>query len=132
MNTPKHETTKESAEDIHKIDPTAPAGSENSLGAESVRDGRPATDDSVVEAIDEMGPVVTEVPENPSPDSWTGKGAEEGNPARPSAKRDPHNNSLAGQLGHRDQDEMLKDNDTDYPEPDAQAEHSGSRSQKNA
>ena len=38
---------------------------------------------------------------------------------------------LAGQLGHRDQDEMLKDNDTDYPEPDAQAEHSGGRSQKN-
>ena len=39
-----------------KIDRTAPAGSENSLGAESVRDGRPATDDSVVEAMDEAGP----------------------------------------------------------------------------
>jgi len=39
-----------------KIDPTAPAGSENSLGAESVRDGRPATCDDVVEAIDEVGP----------------------------------------------------------------------------
>ena len=39
-----------------KIDRTAPAGSENSLGAESVRDGRPATDDSTVEAIDEKGP----------------------------------------------------------------------------
>jgi hypothetical protein len=39
-----------------KIDRTAPAGSENSLGAESVRDGRPATDDSVVEAMDEEGP----------------------------------------------------------------------------
>jgi hypothetical protein len=38
------------------IDRTAPAGSENSLGAESVRDGRPATDDSTVEAIDEEGP----------------------------------------------------------------------------
>jgi hypothetical protein len=37
----------------HKIDPTAPAGSENSLGEESIRDGRPTTDDSVVEAIDE-------------------------------------------------------------------------------
>ena len=32
---------------------TAPAGSKNSLGAESVRDGRPATDDSVVEAMDD-------------------------------------------------------------------------------
>ena len=41
-----------------KIDPTAPAGSKNSLGAESVRDGRPATCDDVVEAIDEEGPGV--------------------------------------------------------------------------
>jgi hypothetical protein len=39
-----------------KIDRTAPAGSENSLGAQSVRDGRPATDDSVVEAMDEEDP----------------------------------------------------------------------------
>jgi hypothetical protein len=38
-----------------KIDRNAPAGSPNSLGAESVRDGRPATDDSVVEAMDEEG-----------------------------------------------------------------------------
>jgi|HubBroStandDraft_6_1064221.scaffolds.fasta_scaffold626246_2 hypothetical protein len=42
-----------------KIDPKAPAGSENSLGAESVRDGRPATDDSTVEAMDEESPDVT-------------------------------------------------------------------------
>ena len=34
-----------------KIDRNAPAGSEHSLGAQSVRDGRPVTDDSVVEAI---------------------------------------------------------------------------------
>jgi hypothetical protein len=45
------ETPPES--DPTKIDRNAPAGSENSLGAESVRDGRPSTDDSVVEAIDE-------------------------------------------------------------------------------
>lgn len=44
-----------------KIDRTAPAGSENSLGAQSVRDGRPATDDSVVEAMDEEDPVVSPV-----------------------------------------------------------------------
>jgi hypothetical protein len=44
-----------------KIDRTAPAGSENSLGAQSVRDGRPATDDSVVEAMDEEGPGVSPV-----------------------------------------------------------------------
>ena len=42
------------------IDPTAPAGAENSLGAESVRDGRPATRDEVVEAIDEEGPGITD------------------------------------------------------------------------
>ena len=40
----------------HAIDPNAPAGAEDSLGAESVRDGRPATCDDVVEAIDEVGP----------------------------------------------------------------------------
>jgi hypothetical protein len=39
-----------------KTNPEAPAGSEESLGAESVRDGRPATDDSVVEAMDEEDP----------------------------------------------------------------------------
>jgi hypothetical protein len=37
----------------------------------------------------------------------------------------PGHNSFAGQLGHRDQDEMLKDNDTDFPEPDACGEHTG-------
>jgi hypothetical protein len=45
--------------DSQEIDLSAPAGSKNSLGAESVRDGRPATDDEVVEAMDEMGPGVT-------------------------------------------------------------------------
>lgn len=42
--------------DPTKIDRTAPAGSENSLGEESVRDGRPSTDDGTVEAIDEETP----------------------------------------------------------------------------
>ncbi len=41
------------------IDPKAPAGSPNSLGAKSDCGGRPSTDDSVVEAKDEMGPGVT-------------------------------------------------------------------------
>jgi hypothetical protein len=40
----------------HEIDRTAPAGSENSLGAQSVRDGRPSTGDDVVEAKDEAAP----------------------------------------------------------------------------
>jgi hypothetical protein len=42
--------------DPTKIDRNAPAGTENSLGAQSVRDGRPSTDDSVVEAMDEEIP----------------------------------------------------------------------------
>lgn len=41
---------------IAKIDRNAPAGSERSLGAQSVRDGRPSTDDTVVEAMDETTP----------------------------------------------------------------------------
>ena len=45
--------------DPTKIDRNAPAGSKNSLGAESVREGRPSTDDSVVEAMDEEGPDIT-------------------------------------------------------------------------
>jgi hypothetical protein len=44
------------------IDRMAPAGSPNSLGAESVRDGRPGTDDSVVEAMDEQTPGVAPLP----------------------------------------------------------------------
>jgi hypothetical protein len=42
--------------DPTKVDRNAPAGSEDSLGAESVRDGRPSTDESVVEAMDEESP----------------------------------------------------------------------------
>ena len=35
------------------------------------------------------------------------------------------NTSMQGQLGHRDQDPMLKDADTDFPEPGQSPEHSG-------
>ena len=42
--------------DPTKIDRNAPAGTPSSLGAESVRDGRPSTDDSGVEAMDEEAP----------------------------------------------------------------------------
>lgn len=44
------------ATESHTIDREAPAGTENSLGAESVRDGRPTTNNDVVEAKDEMPP----------------------------------------------------------------------------
>jgi len=39
-------------------DPNALAGTTNSLGAESKLGGQPATDDNVVEAIDEEGPEI--------------------------------------------------------------------------
>ena len=59
------------------------------------------------------------------PDADIHKGAvEEDAPAATGAHRAEHG-SMTGQLGHRDQDPMLKDNDTDFPEPDAEAEHSG-------
>ena len=37
----------------------------------------------------------------------------------------PGNIGLQQQLGHRDQDPMLKDADTDFPEPGENPEHSG-------
>jgi hypothetical protein len=51
MSTTQEETTRNIRKDTPpksdptKIDRAAPAGSENFLGAESVRDGRPATHD---------------------------------------------------------------------------------------
>jgi hypothetical protein len=58
-NLGKETATTPETDPPSKIDPKAPAGSENSLGAESVRDGRPATDDSTVEAMDEESPDIT-------------------------------------------------------------------------
>jgi len=43
-------------------------------------------------------------------------------------KEDPTqegNTSMRGQLGHRDQDPMLKAADTDFPEPGENPEHTG-------
>ena len=51
------------------------------------------------------------------------KGVVEDDPSNPKGK--PSQESMSGQLGHRDQDAMLKDNDTDFPEPDAEEEHTG-------
>ena len=48
-----------------------------------------------------------------------GKGAEE------SDRNQPGNTSLKGQLGHRDQNPLLKSSDTDFPEPGGNPEHSG-------
>jgi len=44
----------------------------------------------------------------------------------------PGNIGLQEQLGHRDQDPMLKDADTDFPEPGENPEHTGERKRKTA
>ena len=53
------------------------------------------------------------------------KGAVEDDPQHVDSEHPRGHNSLTGQLGHRDQDDMLKDNDTDFPEPDAHKENIG-------
>jgi hypothetical protein len=42
------------------------------------------------------------------------------------------NIGLQQQLGHRDQDPMLKDADTDFPEPGENPEHTGEAKRKTA
>jgi hypothetical protein len=58
-------------------------------------------------------------------DSDIQKGATEDDAPHLPGEKPGGNQCLQGQLGHRDQDEMLKASDTDFPEPDAEAEHSG-------
>jgi hypothetical protein len=53
-------------------------------------------------------------------DQDRGKGAVEED--RPSQTG---NTSMQGQIGHRDQDPMLKSSDSDFPEPGESPEHSG-------
>ena len=59
------------------------------------------------------------------PDEGMRKGAVEDDTQHSGGKLRPQHGSFAGQLGHRDQDEMLKDGDTDFPGLDAEAEHTG-------
>jgi len=47
-------------------------------------------------------------------------------------QKSPANTSLQGQLGQRDQDPLLKDADTDFPEPGDSPEHSGEPRRKSA
>jgi hypothetical protein len=44
----------------------------------------------------------------------------------------PGNAGLENQLGHRDQDPLLKDADSDFPEPGESPEHSGEPQPKTA
>ncbi len=60
-------------------------------------------------------------------DSDLKKGATEDDlPQRP-GERPKSENSMSGQLGHRDQDAEIKDSDSDFPEPGAREEHSGQK-----
>ena len=53
-------------------------------------------------------------------DQDRGKGAVEQD-----SREQPSNTSLGGQLPHRTEDAMVKSNDTDFPEPGGNPEHSG-------
>lgn len=46
------------------------------------------------------------------------------------SREHPTDVSMQGQLGHRDQDPMLKSADTDFPEPGGNPEHSGEPTEK--
>jgi hypothetical protein len=61
-----------------------------------------------------------------TPDQDKSKGAtEDENSAQPG------NAALQGQLGHRDPDPIIKDADSDFPEPGANPEHSGEPEERN-
>ena len=62
------------------------------------------------------------MPKQTSVDSDRGKGAVEEEVSVPSTSGKPN---LGDQLGHRDEDELLKDADTDFPEPGPTPEHTG-------
>jgi hypothetical protein len=64
------------------------------------------------------------MPKEQHPDSDLHKGAVEQETTVPATNGEPY---LQGQLGHRDEDELLKDSDTDFPEPGNSPEHSGER-----
>ena len=58
--------------------------------------------------------------QNQNPDSDARKGAVESD-----SYQSHEDTSMSGQLGHRDPDPLIKESDTDFPEPDAHGEHSG-------
>ena len=64
---------------------------------------------------------------NSTRDQDESKGAMESDDHKPAG-----NAGLQGQLGHRDQDPILKDADSDFPEPGQNPEHSGEPERKTA
>jgi hypothetical protein len=67
----------------------------------------------------------SETTQNKVQDEAAAKGAVEDDGRQQNSGGPTSGASLGGQMGHRDQDDLLKDSDTDFPEPDAKEEHSG-------
>jgi hypothetical protein len=65
------------------------------------------------------------MPKQSHPDADFQKGAVEEETTTPAKVEEPY---LQGQLGHRDEDELIKDADSDFPEPGSSPEHSGETS----
>ncbi|MBT9330356.1 hypothetical protein [Paracidobacterium acidisoli] len=60
-------------------------------------------------------------------DSDVRKGAqEEEAPSNPALRPDA-DHRLGGQLSHRETDDLIKESDTDFPEPGSNPEHTGQR-----
>jgi hypothetical protein len=58
------------------------------------------------------------------------KGAVEDDSPHRRTQHDDSNTSMRGQLGHRYHDDMISGNDSDYPEPGENPEHSGEPEEK--
>lgn len=61
-----------------------------------------------------------------------GKGAVEGDGRARSERGKSGNTSMAGQNPHRTESNLVKSNDSDFPEPGSSPEHSGEKVEKRA
>lgn len=59
------------------------------------------------------------------PDADEQKGTVEDDSPHAAGDAPKSQESMAGQLGHRNRDDMAKDSDSDFPEPGSNPEHSG-------
>ncbi|MHB1935865.1 MAG: hypothetical protein ACYCOR_04705 [Acidobacteriaceae bacterium] len=59
------------------------------------------------------------------PDADSSKGVVEDDSPRQPGKARKSQESMAGQLGHRNADELTSGSDSDFPEPGPRPEHSG-------
>ncbi len=61
----------------------------------------------------------------PHPDADERKGTVEDDSQHAAGDLPKSQESMAGQLGHRNRDDMARDSDSDFPEPSSSPEHSG-------